>query len=261
MDNLLLYTNKLAPIIMLIVILFFLYFWKTLGIPPWLKNFIKFTIKIAPLILLPVFFLSLYYSGTRDITLWLLKENYPVEKATFIFLFLGGILGVVLSINMKKNGEKNIICIFYMCFSLLLLFTAMEEVAWGQLIFHYETPSFFKTINFQQEATLHNIKGLQHHSEILRFIFGFGGLLGLWLSRFPNWRILAPNKILLTWFIVISLHAGIDVYNDYFPIEEIFNFNLSRTAELIEMMIGFSGLLYIVLNSQWIFRYMERDRD
>ncbi len=211
------------------------------------QNYFIFIIKIAPLILLPAAFLSLYYWRTARITYWMLQEGYPIEVATFIFLLGGGILGLILALKMRQTANT-IDFLFYIFFSVLMTLTAMEEVAWGQLIFNFETPAFWNNINFQHETTLHNIKGLQHHSEIFRFIFGLGGLFGIWLSRFPNFRKIVPHRVLLTWFLVIFFHAGIDVYNDYFPIARDFDFKLSRTAELVEMMIGASGFLYIVLN-------------
>lgn len=220
------------------------------------KQVRSFTIKITPLIILPLFFMALYFEKTREITLWLLKENRPVEIATFIFLLLGAIFGIKLTYNMIKEGSPPIFYIFLSCFSFLLFFTAMEEIAWGQHMFHFETPLFWKDVNFQNETTLHNIKALQHRSEIPRFIFGLGGLFGIWLNRFPYFKTIASDKILFTWFGIIAVHAGIDVYNDFFPIQPNFDYNISRTAELIEMMIGFSGFLYIILKMKRPIAYI-----
>ena len=102
------------------------------------------------------------------------------------------------------------------------------------------------------ELTLHNIQGLQGRSEFFRLLFGLGGLTGYVISRFGCLRKIAPPVLLLPWFLVIIAHAGLDLYNDYFPLQTGFDHTISRSSELVEMLIGMTGLLYVWLNARML---------
>lgn len=207
-------------------------------------------IKVAPIIMMSVCAVFLMNPVTRSATLWMLKENHPVELLTFAVALAAGLLGLALAWRAGKGGEKAFVIGFYAMFAAALIFLAMEEVAWGQQFFGFASPESWQAINAQGETTLHNIVGAQGHSEIFRLLFGFAGLIGIWLASNPKLRKIGPPMMLLPWFAVITLHAGIDVYNDYFAIARQFDFNMQRTSELVELLIALSGLLYIVLMSQ-----------
>lgn len=182
----------------------------------------------------------------------MLEENRPVELLTFVFLFLGGILGLLLAVRAKRRGWGNVAAWFYLFFSIGMIFTAMEEVAWGQWFFGFQTPAMVREINAQGEFTLHNVRGLQGHSEFFRVTFGIGGLIGVAFSSHKSlWRIGAP-EILVPWFAVITMLAAVDLFNDYVPIHDGFDFMISRLAELVEMMIGVAGFLYVWLNGRML---------
>ncbi len=134
---------------------------------------------VAGLLLLP---------ATRESMKSLLDEGHVVEWLTFATLLLAGFGAVGLTAGRQRWWVK----IFYLIFGLLLIITAAEEVAWGQQIFGFETPSFLRAINRQGEATLHNIGGLQERSEYFRIIFGLGGLAGVLLRRSKSFAELAP---------------------------------------------------------------------
>jgi hypothetical protein len=123
----------------------------------------------------------------------------------------------------------------------------MEEIAWGQQLFKFETPDTFKQINAQQELTLHNINSLQGKSEIFRLIFGIGGLIGLSLNRSQSFKYLALPKILLPLLLIITLVTLFDFYADFYAINPNLNKLLYKLSELIEFLIGVSGFLYIFL--------------
>jgi hypothetical protein len=72
-------------------------------------------------------------------------EGKPSGRIVYLlFLLIGGIKGLVLVWHTRKRGERRIVYGFYAIFSISLLFTAMEEVAWGQWFFGFETHSFLK---------------------------------------------------------------------------------------------------------------------
>ena len=217
-----------------------------------LRPFVSIVIVILPVVLMAIFWAGMNTDNVRSTFMWMLQENHPVELLTFIFLLAGGLLGLRLAYQLNMRRERAWVYGFYVFFSLILLLVAMEEVAWGQWFFGFKTPTFFKEINAQGELTLHNIQVLQGHSEYFRLSFGLGGLIGYALGRLKPFYKIAPSILLLPWFIVIVGHAGLDLYNDYFPIQREFDYMMQRSSELVEMLIGMVGLLYIWLNSRML---------
>lgn len=210
----------------------------------------KYAIILAPVLLMVLCATFLLNPATRRMTLWMLEENHPVELLTFVAALAGGVLGLSLAWRARKNGEKPFVVWCYAALGAGLIFVGMEEVAWGQQFLGFASPEVWRSINVQGETTLHNVVGLQGRSEIFRLMFGLGFLIAVRLSFSPAFQKIGSPVILLPWFAVIALHAGVDVYNDYFPVGIQFDFYMQRTSELVEMLIGVSGLLYVLLNSQ-----------
>lgn len=182
----------------------------------------------------------------------MLSENHPVELLTFAILLLGGIRGLVLARHTHRHRAGGLVVGFYLVFSVGLLFTAMEEVAWGQWLFGFRTPSVFNEINVQGELTLHNIRGVQGHTEFFRVAFGLGGLIGVWLSFRQNFRKIGAPVILLPWFLIIIVLAGLDLHNDYYQVQRRFDDIVNRLSELVELLIAASGFLFIWLNARML---------
>ncbi|MDY7394566.1 hypothetical protein UMM65_04890 [Aureibaculum sp. 2210JD6-5] len=201
---------------------------------------------IFPIITVPLVGLMLAYSVTQQFTLNILKENNLIEMLTFIFLFIASIIGFRFLFIYFKN-IKTYLWVILLIFIIGLLFIAMEEIAWGQQIFNFETPNNFKKLNAQQELTLHNLNGLQGKSEYFRLIFGVGGLLGfLVFKNNNNLSLLTLPKILYSYLIVITIVTLIDLYADFFPINKNYDIGLQRLSEYIEFLIGIVSLVYII---------------
>ena len=204
----------------------------------------------APFVALGASFLLLLGKGTRPAMLWMLRENHPVEVATFALSFAGSLAGLRLARTLRERGEKLLVYGFYAVFSLGLFAIAMEEIAWGQKLLGFQTPAWLKPINRQGETTLHNIGALQGRSEWLRLVFGLAGIAGVLVSRRPRLARIAAPAILLPWFLLITAHAAVDAYNDVFPIQDWFDFTMQRTSEVVELLIAAAALLYVLLNSR-----------
>ena len=223
---------------------------KTYDIQSHTKN----VIMIAPIIIIFLQAVFLMLPTTRNLSLWMLEENHPVELLTFIILVVGGVVGLLLALKTKRCGEKSLVYGFYVIFSIGLLFIAMEEVAWGQWFFGFETPDAWRSINHQGETTIHNIRGLHGHAGILRLAFGAGGLIGVWLSFYPSFRKIGVPALLLPWFIIVTAHSSVEVFDDFVAIQNQFDYLMNRTSELIELLIAITGFLYVQLIYR-IFRY------
>ena len=145
------------------------------------SKYIK-VILFFPIIVVSIFILLMGFPQTRSIANRLIRENNPIELLTFFFLIVGGSYGIFVVLKLKEQKKEKFLIWFYTIFSLGLIFTGMEEIAWGQWFFRFKTPEVLREINMQKEMTLHNIRGLQGHSEYFRLLFGVGGLIGVFVS-------------------------------------------------------------------------------
>ncbi len=85
-----------------------------------------------------------------------LGENSVVEWLTTLFLLLSAYFVFLIGFSKGSPFPK------WLFFALSLIFFAagMEELSWGQMIFNWDTPKEFASLNSQSEITLHNIYGI-----------------------------------------------------------------------------------------------------
>jgi hypothetical protein len=211
-----------------------------------------YTIMATPVIVVIFYSIILIIPTTRAFATQSLDEYYPVEIITFIGMFLTGIYGLKLFRGARKVKEPAYIAVFYFLFAVGMLFIAMEEISWGQTFFRINTPLALKEINVQQELNFHNISGLQGRSEFFHVGFGFGGLLGIWLLiQKRYWKIGVP-LILGPWFGLIAVIGAIDLIQDYVLFYQKLETLTILLAEVIEMLIGVGGFLYVWLNGRFL---------
>jgi hypothetical protein len=188
---------------------------------------------------------------TRVFYDWLISENRPVEMATFLCAIVAAWQGARMVVALSKRRHR-FAAGFYLLFALGMFFIGMEEIAWGQQFFHWQTPAELAAINKQDETTLHNLGPLQGHNDFLRLAFGFGGLIGVVAAPLlPKLRVLFPHRALLMWFAIIAGCSVVQIYADIWPngpgaqsLDKIAN----RLAEVVEMYIAIAAVLYLWLN-------------
>ncbi len=226
------------------------------------RNIIVYT----PIVILFICFLFWMIPASHQLGFWLLRENHPVEIISFFTLFMAGVIGLQLAWYFKKHLEsgskKTLVVTFYIIFSLGLIFVAMEEVSWGQWIFGFKTPTNLGAINQQGEFNFHNIDGVQQSFEVMRVLFGIGGLIGILLSTNAFTREISAPAMLAPWFLIIAIIAALDVHNHFVPLKccpvtgPLHFVIAAYLVEVLEMLIGLSALLYMWLNER---RFVKQD--
>lgn len=206
---------------------------------------VRRTIILAPLALVGAFSIVLAIPATRDAAIWLLLENHPVEIATFLFLLPAGFASLYLAAATRRRRGSLLTQGFYLLFGAGLIFTGMEEIAWGQYWLGFESPAALVDLNVKGEATLHNIAGLNERTEILRVLYGLGGLVGTWLHHRGRLQAITPPSVLWTWFAVIAAISTYDLANDITPLIGPLDTLAQYLDELVEMLIGLSALLFV----------------
>ena len=196
----------------------------------------------GPLVISVFFVLGMANSRLRRHMLPHLRENGPLELATFFVCFIAGVLGLLAALESRKINPwwKTT---FFTLFGLGLLFVALEEIAWGQTFFGFGTPEFFESHNQQQEITLHNLGGAHGKSHYLYMVFGLGGLIGAFMP-WPQLRDLRVPRIAVSTLIVISLLTALEFIHNTFELDWSARGIGRKSPELIEFWIACVGFVY-----------------
>ena len=110
----------------------------------------------------------MYLFLNEDTILELGKEDCLFEYLTALSFLVTSVLFFIIYLRRKR--------IVHLLFALVFFFGMGEEVSWGQRIFNYKSPGYFKENNLQDEFNLHNLKifdsqkgGGQYKSGLSRF--------------------------------------------------------------------------------------------
>ena len=177
----------------------------------------------------------------------LYAENGPIELPTFLFLVGACVLAMVAAWRLWRQDRDILKTGALVGFALGCFFVGGEEVAWGQWFVPYQTPEGWAEMNAQGEMTLHNLDGLQGKSEVLRVVFGLGGLAGLLLLFWKRLRVVAPPVALAPWFLLIALFGAGELVTDWvtLPIEVVHDGLRGKLfSELQELAIAGVALAY-----------------
>jgi len=124
-----------------------------------IKYFYEKEIGSILLILFIVVGIAIMYYAVFDVKHYefIMQEDYLIEYGSVLFWLLAAVIVLIQSLILifrKPNKYKLVINLVLMIFFIIC---AGEEISWGQRIFNFNTPEFFKVINVQNETTLHNI--------------------------------------------------------------------------------------------------------
>jgi hypothetical protein len=219
--------------------------------PSSVSRSLRGTFAFVAVLLLAANIGGLALPATRPFTRFVFTaENGPVELLTFVLLILGGVRGLLLARAAHRLGLGRATVAFYGAFAVGLILVGMEEVAWGQWFFHWDTPAFWNEVNHQGETTLHNVGLMQGRTRFLRIVFALGGLVGVWCARVPAFAHVAAPAILTSLFWIVGAQAGLSLLMGAVAPSSVVHKGLKESAELMELYIAFTAWVYMVLNAR-----------
>lgn len=202
-------------------------------------------VALCPLVLSGVMVVLLTNDATRGFAIRMSRENSVIELVTAGLMLAGGVFGLTMAWRARKRRERVLIWGFLSLFSAGMLFVGMEEIAWGQKLFTFQTPAALQNLNKQQELTLHNLPGLHGRSDMMWSTFALGGLIGLTLRGRPILGKIATEPALGPWFLIILSIGVTMIYRDYYPTENRLYTLFNRMDEFTEMLIAMACCLYL----------------
>jgi len=119
------------------------------------------------------------------------REDSLFETLTAAALFVSGVLLFLVVFYVRKDTQtpqKTVTIVIFLFLCLVVFIAAGEEISWGQRIFTWETPRFFRGRNIQDETNLHNfLSNLQKE----HFEFGIG--ISVSIILFGSWIVIKDS--------------------------------------------------------------------
>ena len=180
-------------------------------------------------------------TGGSDFYENFLGENSVVEWLTALFLLLSAYLAFITGLSKGSPYRKwtllALASIFFVAF--------MEELAWGQMMFGWETPENFRSLNAQGETTLHNIHGIHDLVSPALLLFSSASA-GISLTKkkpdipFLRNNLLRFSRGLFPMFFLATIICAVVVFMPYTK----FLGRVNQDIEWAEFLISFSIFMH-----------------
>ena len=157
-------------------------------------------------------------TGYSDFLKTVTQENGVFEILSVLWLFTIFVYGIT-SLYVYKRSLKKHVFILVAIVSFLALLAAMEEISWGQHIFHFQSSDYFTQHNIQKETNLHNFMNANLFSSLIYvsiyILFVFIPLLTK--TFFKQARYLKYFDINMHYILIILFSSSLQIYfyNDF----------------------------------------------
>jgi hypothetical protein len=189
-----------------------------------------------------------YLHQGRGQYIWLLREDGPVETLTAISLGLAALFALIATFRVPATLRwARPFLVLFAAFSALM---ALEEISWGQRIFHTKSSAFFQHYSDQQETNFHNVvqqyleqRGFEVTSTrqiaaIVLLVYGVVLPILNVFTPFRSWfrtcRVVVPPPALMPGFLLGAALAWFDSLT-------------GREEELGELLFGLCFALLVPL--------------
>ena len=185
-------------------------------------------------------------------------EGGVVEWTQVLLLALSARLAWLIGVDLRQQRAPAPLRWMVRGLTVALVFLLLEELAWGQVIFSWQTPDALMELNAQEETTLHNIWWFQERLDLAYFlvtaaiaaVVGLApqlqrGLRALWPSvPADTLQALIPPRYLWPLFSLVAALAFC-VATNVVP-----NWIVNRDQEWGELLL-YGGVLIALLRS-WV---------
>lgn len=185
----------------------------------------------------------------KSVYKFLLDEDQIFEWATFACFALGGVIGLAIAWSQRRAGNRWAAAL-YLLFAAMMVFSAGEEISWGQRVVDFETPVELLDINKQDEFTLHNIGETLNLFKAAMMVVGLFGSVAFLANQAVHieqyWNgadaLLVPPFFLATSFFVVFVYRLLRLL-----VWRKSGFTITAFGESIEFWLAFGLLGFSVL--------------
>ncbi|HIM94479.1 MAG TPA: hypothetical protein EYM49_05505 [Campylobacterales bacterium] len=214
-----------------------------------------------------------HVTGYETFLLTMTRENGFFEMLSVVLLFTISIYGFISAFRSREIFSR-VVFLSIIGFAFIAFLGAMEEISWGQQLFHFESSQFFIEENLQKETNLHNFidatifSGVIYFSIYTFFIF-IPLLYKLFYFKLKKYTLLHyfdinPHAILVAIFasmFQIYFYDNIGSWADmisYFIALLLFAYYLWQFNSTIWLKLHFGFILVATTLSLWsheIYRF------
>jgi hypothetical protein len=185
------------------------------------------SVFMTPLVAFMIYvFNTLLING--NVPKYALHEDLLDQLQFFIYLSAG--IFFISSYRTMRNGFLKLPLLLLI---LIIIFTAIEEINWGQNYFQFATPDYFALNTTQVELSVHNLNNVQIYLHSAYDIAGLILSFSWFISKRNKFKIMVPNWYLISYFLPISIYYTLWEFSrrvDYFILwnqQEYFEFFFS----------------------------------
>lgn len=218
----------------------------------------------AFLFLFPVLFLAvnaiLYLTAQDWYRREIAAEDRLLENTQAVCFAVAGVMAIVTGVRLR-NMERTILALPYGLIAAGMLFGCLEEISWGQRLFHYATPEFMRIRSVQAETNFHNLQGvhqsLGYMGFVLSTIASFAWLLpdALLRRRGGFLAFVVPPPICMLYFLQNGVFAAFLVTQGYFVDKPILKVGYQ---ELFETPFAMGFIVFLGWNL-WRLTAVQRE--
>jgi hypothetical protein len=207
-----------------------------------LSKFIIFVLPIV-IVLICLYIKVSNYEAYRS----MVREDALVENLTCVASLLASVFALSVAGRFLKDHHRIYGWLYVLVF-IFFFFVGMEEISWGQRIFHTKTPEYMVEHNSQSETNIHNIRSIHYLMTASYYLVGLAGTLSWILLRLPWLKSLKHQAryFLPDWYL--SLYFFFSFFIAFFlaRVEDLgrFGFFNWRDIETAEMLMSFGFCLF-----------------
>ncbi|HHD81156.1 MAG TPA: hypothetical protein ENK99_06175 [Campylobacterales bacterium] len=221
-------------------------------------NINKILFKIIPilyLISIVTILTTAYISGYEHLLQQMSHEDSFFESVGTLWFFMIFLYGIYALYHYEFKGYKKL---FVIIFTILGFWAGMEEISWGQQLFHFPSSDYFIEHNLQQETNLHNLVNANLFSSIIySSVYTFLVFIPLFYKIFPylhKFKLLRyfdinPHTILVVLFASVfqlyfynNICVWFDMVTHFFALT-VFGFYLFKSKSTIWLKLHFTTIV------------------
>jgi hypothetical protein len=221
----------------------------------------------AALLVLTALLMGAYiiFLSVTDIQLYvyLWQEDGLIEYGSAILWFLAAIVLFVSIGQIWSNRNHNFSLLPYIGLVMFFIVCGGEEISWGQRILDVRTPTIMRTVNIQNELTIHNLGSISVFSNtffLLTLIFFFGlpfltrkcsqlkQYLHYYLFPLPHRSVIYVFLIGLLIWLFIGIRFGTLGFHPFSFFAE--KYNTQMDDEIFELFAAYSFFAFSVMENR-----------
>jgi hypothetical protein len=172
-------------------------------------------------------------------------ESGFVEITTALFLLAAIVVNIPSLAMTRRLNMSGYTRAWVVLMILGATYFMLEEISYGQHIFHWSTPEPLKELNDQGETNLHNISALfdQVPRTLLELAILVGGVIMPLYRHFRHIRLTESDRLYWQWPTMDCVTAGL-IVTLLRPVFSVFETSTINTGETKEQLFGLFILLY-----------------